>query len=71
MEQIASPVLGSIVQSIVNHPKIVAALAKLIGDQLDPEKLASWQKAGPKIRRTRERLQDERGRRHDLRSEGA
>ena len=71
MEQLASPVLGPIVQSIMDHPKLLGTLAKLIGDQLSPEEYAQWQDAAPKIRRTRERLKDERGRRHDLRPEGA
>jgi hypothetical protein len=66
MKKLASPVIGPIVQSILDHPKLMNSLAALIGDQLSPEEIVEWQNAAPKIRRTRERLQDERGRRHDL-----
>ncbi len=39
-------------------------------DQLNPEEYAQWQDVASKIRRTREQLRDERGRRYDLRPEG-
>lgn len=71
LEHLASPVLGPIVQGIMEHPKIIAMIAKAIGERMDPEEIAQWEKAAPKIRKTRERLRDERGRRHDLRPEGA
>ncbi len=71
LEQLASPILGPIVQSIMDHPKLIAAIAQAIGQRLDPDELLRWQKTGPKIRRTRQRLSDERGRRHDVRPEPA
>ena len=70
-EKMASPVIGPIVQSIMDHPKLIAGIAKLIGDQLSPKEVAEWQAAGPKLRRVRERMKDERGRRSDIRPEGA
>ena len=69
IKQLASPVLGPIVQSIMDHPKLINALAKVIGQQLDPEEYVRWQEAAPKIRQTRERLKDERGRRYDIEKE--
>lgn len=71
LELAASPVLGPIVQSIMDHPKLIAMIAKTIGEKLDPEELAKWQEAGPALRKVRGRMKDERGRRHDLRPEGA
>lgn len=70
LDKVASPLLGPIIQSIVDHPKIIAMIAKTIGEKLDPEEFAKWQELGPKLRHTRGRLKDERGRRHDLNPEG-
>ena len=67
----ASPVIGPIVQSIMDHPKLVAMIAKTIGEKLDPEELERLQDAGPRLRKARSKMKDERGRRYDLRSEGA
>lgn len=71
LEMAASPIIGPIVQSIMDHPKLIAMIAKTIGEKLDPEELAKWQEAGPALRKVRGRMKDERGRRHDLRPEGA
>lgn len=71
LEQLASPVLGLVVQSVMEHPKLVAMIAKAIGEKIDPKKYAELELAATKVRRARERLKDERGRRHDLRPEGA
>ena len=71
MASLATPLLGSIVQSIVDHPKIVAALAQAIGERLTPEEYLRWQEAGPRLRHTRKRLGEERGRRYDAMPEGA
>lgn len=71
MDKLASPVIGPIVQSIIDHPKLIATLAKLIGDQMTPEEVQRWQEASPKVRAARDRLKNQRGRRTDLRAEGA
>ncbi len=69
MKTLGSPVVGAVVQSIMDHPKILKTIAVMVGDRLTPEEVKKWQEDAPKIRRTRERLRDERGRRHDLRVE--
>jgi len=69
-EKMASPVIGPIVQSIMDHPKLIAGIAKVIGEQLSPEEIARWQAAGPNLRRVRQRQSNERGRRTDIRPEG-
>lgn len=68
MDKLASPVIGPIVQSIIDHPKLMATLAKLIGEQMSPEEVLRWQDASPKVRAARDRLRNERGRRNDLRT---
>jgi len=70
MKQIASPVIGPIVQSIMDHPKLVSMLASVIGEKLDPDEIAQWEEMAPKVRAARGRLKDERGRRKDLESKG-
>ena len=71
MDKIASPVIGPIVQSIMDHPKLIGMLAAAIGDRMKPAELAEWEEMAPKLRATRGRLRDERGRRRDLESEDA
>lgn len=70
MNKLASPLIGPIVQSIMDHPKLVSMLATAIGEKLDPEEIAQWEAAAPKVRAARGRLKDERGRRNDLNTEG-
>jgi hypothetical protein len=63
---LGSPIIGSIVQSIIDHPKLVNAIAKAIGERLDPEEMVQWQATSQKLRVMRKRLSNERGRRRDL-----
>jgi metal-responsive CopG/Arc/MetJ family transcriptional regulator len=66
IEHLGSPIIGSIVQSIIDHPKLVNAIAKAIGERLDPEEMVQWQATSQKLRVMRKRLSNERGRRRDL-----
>ncbi len=66
MKTLGSPVVGTVVQSIMDHPKLLKTIASLIGERLTPDEVKKWQEDAPKIRRTRERLRDERGRRYDI-----
>jgi hypothetical protein len=66
-----NPVLGAIVQSILDHPKIVASIASLVGQGITPDELERWKTAGPTARRARQLMRQEKGRRTDLSGEGA
>lgn len=71
MKTLGNPIIGPIVESVLDHPKLVSMIAAAIGDKLSPEDYAKWQEATPAVKKTRQRLRDERGRRTDLRPEGA
>ena len=71
MDKLASPLIGPIVQSVLDHPKLVNMLAAAIGDRLSHEELAEWQELAPKVRKVRGKLKDAKGRRNDLGADGA
>lgn len=71
MDKLASPMIGPIVQSVLDHPKLVSMLASVIGEKLSPEEIAQWEDMAPRVRAARGRLKDKRGRRNDLESGGS
>lgn len=71
MKTLGNPVIGPIVQGVLDHPKLVQMIAAAIGEKLSPEEYAKWQEAGPAVKKIRGNIGDERGRRTDLRPEGA
>lgn len=62
MDHLASPIIEPIVQSIIDHPRLMATLVRLIGDKLSPDEYAKWVEAEPQVRRARDRVRDERER---------
>lgn len=71
METLGNPIIGPLVQGVLDHPKLVQMIATAIGEKLSPEEYAKWQKAAPAVKKIRGNIRDERGRRTDLRPEGA